>query len=217
MTLQISLPLLELRSESQGLITGYGAVFGGIDSYGDTIIKGAFRESLVQHKANGSAPVMLWAHKPDAPVGRWTEMIEDARGLKVTGQINMRTSAGTEAFEHLKAGDLNGLSIGYRLPQGGSERREGVNYLKRIDLAEISIVSVPADSAARINSVKGQAVKPATVRGLEEALKEIGYSRNEARNIAARGFGGLGAAPDKSNELIAALQAASQLFTKAPQ
>lgn len=217
MTLQISLPLLELRSESQGIITGYGAVFGGIDSYGDTIIKGAFRESLAQHKANGSAPVMLWAHKPESPVGRWTDMIEDARGLKLTGQINMRTSAGTEAFEHLKAGDINGLSIGYRIPKGGSEYREGINFLKRIDLAEVSIVSVPADSAARISSIKAQTVKPATVRSLEEALKEIGYSRNEARNIAAKGFGGIGAAPDKSNELIAALHAASQLFTKAPK
>ncbi|WP_426192566.1 HK97 family phage prohead protease [Massilia sp. DWR3-1-1] len=217
MTLQISLPLLELRSESQGLISGYGAVFGGVDSYGDTIIKGAFRETLAQHKANGSAPVMLWAHKPESPVGRWTEMFEDARGLKLTGQINMRTSAGTDAFEHLRAGDINGLSIGYRVPQGGSEFREGVNFLKRIDLAEVSIVSVPADSAARISSVKAQAIKPATVRALEEALKEMGYSRNEARSIAAKGFSGLGSAPDKSNELIAALSAASQLFTKAPQ
>lgn len=215
MTLQISLPLLELRSEAQGLITGYGAVFGGIDSYGDTILKGAFNASLAKHAASGSAPVLLWAHKMDSPIGRWTEMIEDARGLKVTGQINLRTAAGKEAFEHLRAGDVNGLSIGYNVPKGGSEYREGINFLKQIDLAEVSIVSVPADSAARISSVKGLAIKPVTVRGLEEALQEIGFSRREAKNIAAKGYGAISAPDTKSNELVAALTAASQLFTKA--
>jgi hypothetical protein len=65
--------------------------------------------------------------------------------------------------------------------------------------------------------VKSQAVKPATVRGLEEALEEIGFSRREARNIAAKGYAGIIGAPDQSNELIAALSAASQLFTKAPK
>jgi uncharacterized protein len=213
MTLQTSLPLLELRSQAQGLVTGYAAVFGGIDSYGDTIVKGAFRESLAQHKSNGSAPVMLWAHKADAPIGRWIEMAEDARGLKVTGQINMRTAAGTDAFEHLKAGDVNGLSIGYRVSKGGSEYREGINYLKAIDLAEVSVVGVPADSAARISSVKAQAIRPATVRDFEDALTQLGFSRRESKAIASKGFAGA-AQDDGLNELIAALKAASQQFNK---
>jgi HK97 family phage prohead protease len=147
MTLQTSLPLLELRSQAQGLVTGYASVFGGIDSYGDTILKGAFGASLAQHKANGSAPVMLWSHKADSPIGRWTEMSEDDRGLQVTGQINLKTTAGREAFEHLRAGDITGLSIGYRVGKGGSEFRDGINYLKQVDLAEVSVVSVPADPA----------------------------------------------------------------------
>lgn len=214
MTLNHSLPLLEIRSQAQGIVTGYASVFNGIDSYGDSIQKGAFRASLAQHKASGTAPVMLWAHQADSPVGRWTDMAEDARGLQVSGQINLKTAAGRDAFEHLRAGDISGLSIGYRVPKGGSEYREGVNVLKQIDLAEVSLVAVPADSAARISAVKSQAIKPATVRDFEEALTQLGYSRRESKAIAAKGFAG-SAQDDCSNELIAALKAASQQFTKA--
>ena len=214
MTLQTSLPLLELRSQAQGIVTGYASVFNGVDSYGDTVLQGAFRESLANHKATGTAPVMLWAHKADAPIGRWTEMAEDGRGLQVTGQINLKTIAGRDAFEHLRAGDISGLSIGYRVPKGGSEYRDGVNVLKQIDLAEVSLVAVPADSSARISAVKSEAIKPATLRGLEEALEELGYSRREARAIAAKGFSGF-AQSDTSIELVEALRAASQQFTKA--
>lgn len=213
MTLQHSLPLLEVRSQAQGLIEGYASVFGGVDSYGDSIVKGAYSASLTRHKSSGTSPVMLWSHKADQPIGRWITLAEDSRGLSVTGQVNLKTDAGREAFEHLRAGDLNGLSIGYRVPPGGSEYVGGINYLKQLDLQEVSVVAVPSDSAARISAVKSQITKPATLRGLEEALEQIGFSRREARNIAAKGYAGIGT-PDDSQELIAALKAASQAFTK---
>ncbi|MDM5176570.1 HK97 family phage prohead protease [Massilia sp. DJPM01] len=216
MSLSHSLPLLEVRSQAEGLVTGYASVFGGIDSYGDQVARGAFRDSLANHRAKGTAPVMLWSHKADTPIGRWIEMNEDARGLQVTGQINLKTTAGQQAFEHLRAGDVTGLSIGYRVTKGGSQMREGVNVLTAIDLAEISVVSVPADSAARISAVKTAGIKPATVRDLEEALAQIGFSRREAKAVASKGFAGF-AEPDDSIEIIAALKAATQQFTKASQ
>jgi HK97 family phage prohead protease len=214
MTLHHSLPLLEVRSQGEGLIAGYAACFDGIDSYGDSIVRGAFSGSLAKHQQAGSMPVMLWSHKTDAPIGRWVTLAEDSRGLQASGQLNLKTTAGREAFEHLRAGDLNGLSIGYRVPEGGKEYRSGVNFLKQIDLHEVSVVAVPADSAARISAVKSQAIKPATVRGLEEALEDLGFSRREARNIAAKGFGGL-AEQNDSDELISAIKAATHFFQKA--
>ena len=94
MTLCHSLPLLEVRSQAQGLIDGYASVFDGIDTYGDTILRGAFSASLLEHKRAGTAPAMLWAHKQDAPIGRWTELQEDSRGLRVGGSVNMKSAAG---------------------------------------------------------------------------------------------------------------------------
>ncbi|NHZ38867.1 HK97 family phage prohead protease [Massilia aquatica] len=216
MSLSHSLPLLEVRSQAEGIVTGYASVFGGIDSYGDQVAKGAFGASLAHHRAQGTAPVMLWAHKADTPIGRWVEISEDSRGLLVTGQINLKTTAGQQAFEHLRAGDITGLSIGYRVVKGGAKMREGVNVLTAIDLAEISVVSVPADSSARISEVKAAGIKPTTLRAFEKAMEQIGFSRSEARHIAAKGFS-LSGAPDPSNEIIAALKAATQQFTKASQ
>jgi HK97 family phage prohead protease len=187
-TLRHSLPLLEVRSQPQGLVEGYASVFGGIDSYGDTILSGAFAQSITSHKAAGSAPAMLWAHRAESPIGRWTDFVEDQRGLKVSGQLNLRTAAGREAFEHLRAGDVTGLSIGYRVASSGSEVISGVNVLKRVDLAEVSFVAVPADADARISAVKAAPQKPATVRELEKALQSLGYSRKESAHIAANGF-----------------------------
>lgn len=211
-----SLPLFELKSEPQGLVTGYAAVFGGCDSYGDCVMPGAFSKSLSKHKAAGTTPVMLWSHRQDQPIGRWSTLQEDTRGLRVEGLINLKTTAGRESFEHLRAGDLNGLSIGYQVPPGGSEYRDGVNLLKSVDLHEVSAVTIPADSSARITSVKSMAIKPATLRAFEQALEEIGLSRREARSVAAKGWSGLPVVPqaDESQELIAAINAATQLFSE---
>lgn len=214
MTLQHSLPLLEIRAQPQGLIEGYASVFGGIDMHGDSVVKGAYATSLKSHDTKGTAPVMLWAHKMDAPIGRWLGLAEDSRGLRVSGQLNMKTAAGREAFEHLQAGDLNGLSIGFRVPSGGREYSNGVSYLKQVELHEISVVSVPSDSAARISSVKSLTNKPTSIRELEAALQDLGYSRREAKNIACKGFAAI-ADPDTSDELIQALKAATQHFQKA--
>ncbi len=213
MTLHQSLPLLEVRYQPQGSVEGYASVFGGVDSYGDTIVPGAYQKSLAKHRKSGTTPVMLWSHKQESPIGRWVTLAEDARGLSVSGQLNMKTTAGQEAYAHLQAGDLNGLSIGFRVAPGGSEYKGGVNYLKEIELLEVSVVAVPADSAARISSVKSLEAKPATLRELEGALQRIGYSRREAQNIAAKGFAAAGD-PESSDELIKALKAATQLFKK---
>lgn len=216
MTLHHSLPLLEVRSQAQGLIEGYASVFAGVDSYGDTIQPGAFARSITSHKAAGTAPVMLWAHRSESLIGRWVDLTEDRRGLKVTGQLNLNTAAGRDAFEHLRAGDVNGLSIGYTVMPGGSEFIGGVNVLKHVDLAEISVVALPADASARINVVKAAAEKPATIREFEKALQSLGYSRKEAAHIAAKGFGepeDLGTSYEELAAVKAALVSLNKSFT----
>ncbi|QIL78582.1 HK97 family phage prohead protease [Diaphorobacter sp. HDW4A] len=213
MTLHHSLPLLEVRSQAQGLIEGYASVFGGIDCYSSFIVKGAYAVSLAQHHASGTNPAMLWAHDMSQPIGRWTSITEDARGLKVTGQINLQTEGGRRTFEHLRAGDVNGLSVGFNYSDDDTEFSNGITYFNRVDLQEISVVSVPADTSARISAVRSPIAKPTTIRGMEEALEQIGFSRREARSIAAKGFAGLGM-PDESEELIAAIRAAAVSFER---
>lgn len=177
--------------------TGYGAVFGNVDSYGDVIDAGAFRKTLRDAKASGNWPAMLmqhggWAMSADdlTPVGIWTDMVEDEKGLLVTGKL-ADTARGKEAYGLLKMTPrpaLNGLSIGYRARKFtmGTKPDEPRRRLQEVELVEVSLVTFPANPKARIGSVKSDT--GLGVREAENALREAGFSRNEAKAILAKGF-----------------------------
>ena len=154
-----------------GVIEGYGSVFGVVDSYGDVVEKGAFAASLHAHRAAGTMPAMLWQHNPDDPLGVWEEMSEDAHGLKVKGRIVLETARGREARALLKAGALNGLSIGFVATDKSWNDRDGTRTLNAIDLWEVSLVTFPANQQARLSSVKAADMAALrTIREAEEVL-----------------------------------------------
>lgn len=195
------LPPVEVKFASAGdtgVIAGLASPFGGQpDMYGDVVAVNAYAATIAEHKASGYMPPMLFSHDPARPIGRWLDMEERADGLHVRGQINLDSTEGREAFSHLKARSLTGLSIGYRLPEGGYEyRADGVRVLHKVDLAEISLVTMPAAPAARVAEIKSIE----TERDLEQVLRhQAGLSRKDARAVAARGFAGLsGSAEDES-------------------
>lgn len=199
MTLQFALPSLQIKTEPSGIVAGYASVFGVRDGHGDVVERGAFHETL----KGATPPAMLWQHRQDAPVGRWQSMSEDSRGLHVHGQLNMRTKAGQDAFEHLAAGDVNGLSIGFQIAKDGFRVENGTRVLTGIDLMEVSIVTLPSNPDARVTSVKSLPTKPNTLREFEAALTSLGYSRREATNLAKKGWASLN---DESDELALVLQ-----------
>ena len=49
------------------------------------------------------------------PIGVFDEIKEDSHGLYVKGRLALKTQAGQEAYELLKMGALDGLSIGFRV------------------------------------------------------------------------------------------------------
>ena len=65
------------------LIEGHASLFGLADLAGDVVHRGAFARTL---RAKTSIP-MLFQHDPAEPVGVWTGLREDRRGLFVTGEI----------------------------------------------------------------------------------------------------------------------------------
>ncbi|MFY7761005.1 phage major capsid protein [Aquidulcibacter sp.] len=161
---RLNLEVKLAANDVEGTITGYASPFGGEpDSYGDIIAKGAFAKSLANHKADNTNPLMLWQHNQAEPIGVWLDVHEDAYGLAVKGRLILDTQRGREAYALLKAGALNGLSIGFRTIDF-DRRAGGGRVLKTIDLIEISPVSVPAASRARITDVKtAQADNPAAL------------------------------------------------------
>lgn len=153
-------PALELKfagaEADAGVIEGHASHFGGEpDSYGDLIAQGSYTRTLSEHSRDGSMPAMLWQHDTSIPVGRWTEMRQDSRGLYVRGQLNLATEPGQRAHSHLKAGDLRGLSIGFTIyPDGYKFNSDGTRTLTSIDLKEVSLVTLPAQRRAAVTGVK---------------------------------------------------------------
>jgi len=168
-----------------GSVEGYGSVFGVRDNYDDVIAKGAFLASLKEHKAAGSMPAMLWQHDSSEPIGIWTDMVEDAKGLKIVGKLALETVRGKEAHALLKMGALNGLSIGFMPKQWTYDRDTEVRTLTEIDLWEVSLVTFPANEKARVTNVKSSDTL-ATPKDAERILRDAGFSRSDATALVSR-------------------------------
>lgn len=189
MTKNSGLPLNEKAVSENGVIEGYASVFGNVDSYGEIVEPGAFVDSLVKSKREGRRIKMLYQHDPSQPIGVWDDLAEDAKGLWVKGRLLIEESPkAREVHGLLKAGALDGLSIGYRTiasePKAG---KPGVISLKKLDLLENSIVTFAANERARVETVKSilDAGALPTVREFEGALRELGLSKAKAAAIAS--------------------------------
>lgn len=175
------------EGDDEGTFTGYGAVFGNVDSYGDVIQKGAFKDTLRDIKKTGQWPAMLLQHggfsaEDMTPIGIWTEMKEDDKGLLVTGKL-APTQRGQEVRALMKMDPrpaINGLSIGYRAKEFviGTKPGEPRRTLKKVDLLEISVVTFPANTLAQVDSVKTNEFDPTA---WEKAFRDEGLSIREAK------------------------------------
>lgn len=194
--------------------SGYGAVTGNIDSYGDMLAPGAFADTLAKVKSTGQWPPMLEQHggwgataADMTPVGIWTDMSEDGSGLKVHGKL-ADTSRGRDLYALLKMqprAAIDGMSIGYIAKDWTprSTADEPRRTLKKVDLVEVSLVTFPANPKARVSSVKSAM----TERELEAVLRDAGLSRVEAKALIAGGFKNLRLrdADDESAEALSRL------------
>lgn len=177
---------LEIRATGDdGSVEGYGSVFGVRDNYDDVIAAGAFSDSLKEHKAAGTMPAMLWQHNSDEPIGIWTEMVEDSKGLRIKGQLALDTVRGKEAHALLKMGALNGLSIGFMSKQWTYDRDSEVRTLTEIDLWEVSLVTFPANEKARVTNVKS-ADEMVAPKDAERILRDAGFSKADATAFVSR-------------------------------
>jgi len=183
----IDLPLEVKAGGLPGEFEGYGAVFGNTDRDGDVVERGAFADSLKER-----LPALLWQHNPREPIGRFDVVREDERGLFVKGRL-AQSGRGAEAYELLKMGALNGLSIGFVTKEAMRNSAAGTRTIKRAELMEVSLVTFPANELARVQTVKQRNVAPLadhieTPQSFEAMLCDNGFSRMRAKAITAKGF-----------------------------
>jgi HK97 family phage prohead protease len=168
-----------LDSVTNGLFEGYAATFGNIDAFGDTIMKGAFTETIADRKY----PVLMLAnHSTGFAAGKWLELAEDDVGLYVHGELTPGNTISSNVYASMKHGAISGLSIGFRIPIGGAEEIEGGGRrISKVNLEEISIVGFPADADARIAIVKSEIDSIESLRDCEIFLRDAGFSRSMAK------------------------------------
>ena len=121
----------ELALREGAEISGYASLFGATDQGGDVVQRGAYGGSLSKLAAQGRGVKMLWQHDPAQPIGVWDDVREDGRGLFVKGRLLLEVRAAREAHVLLKAGAIDGLSIGYRTLR--AEKAAGQRLLHEIE------------------------------------------------------------------------------------
>lgn len=172
----------EEKNAEEGMFEGYGSVFNNTDLGNDVIRTGAFKKSLKKRGPKGVK--LLYQHKSDMPIGVFDEIKEDQHGLKVKGRLALKTQAGRDAFELMKMGALDGLSIGFK-PNPKAvhyDKRTKKRVIEEVELMEISLVTFPMNPEARVRSVKGEDL---SIREWENGMRDaFNLSRSEAKMAA---------------------------------
>lgn len=188
-TLDVSFEIKAVSDD--GLFSGYGAVFGNIDSGGDVIHAGAFAKSIEEWEGRKRMPPVLWNHDRNEPIGVYTAIREDEKGLYVEGKLLVNeVQRAREIHALMKAGALDGMSIGYGVKRREYDEETGVRHLKELSLFEVSIVTFPMNESARVDAVKSalDAGKLPTLPEFEKFLREAGFSKTQSTAIASGGL-----------------------------
>ena len=168
LALQIFRP--RTRIDDDGMVEGYASLFGEVDAARDMMMPGAFSRTL---KSRGLRRIpMLFQHDPSEPVGVWLELVEDFRGLRARGKLIPDVARARELLALLRAGAIDGLSIGFRTVRGRIDPASRVRRILDLDLWEISIVTFPLLAGARVRAKGGSSSPPKPSFARARAEKE---------------------------------------------
>ena len=192
------------KLDADGTFGGYASLFGEVDLAKDVVERGAFSRALSRRGPSGVR--MLFQHDPAEPIGVWLDLAEDERGLLVRGQLTSGVGRAREVRELMRAGALDGLSIGFRTVKARKDARAGVRRIIEADLWEISVVTFPMLPGARVDNVKSSAGVLPSTREFERWLtRDAKLTRWQACAVIARGFASLVRERDAARGTPAAL------------
>jgi len=178
---QLPYNALELKFKDGMKFSGYASMFDGVDSYGDTVLKGAYQDTI---KNRDRSIKMRFNHFSEV-IGKWTTIEEDNKGLFVEGELTPNHSKASDVYASMKHGAIDGMSIGYRVKD--FEQKGNIRLLKQIELIEISVVEEPADLNAKIGEVKSMLETCNSLKEYETLLRDAGgFSRTDATMFVGR-------------------------------
>lgn len=146
----IPFQIMEFKSEGdEWRVDGYASTFGNPDDGDDIVAPGSFTRTLsIRPK-----PAFLKSHDMSLILGKPKLLKQDNKGLFGQHKIS-KTTLGEDTRQLVIDGVLDSFSIGYRAADFEYVEDGKYRLLKDIDLYEISLVSVPMNTAAIVTGVK---------------------------------------------------------------
>lgn len=190
------------------MFKGYGSTFGNVDKGKDVCVKGCFTKTLEDHGKGGTLPSMYFMHDPTRPIGDYTDMKEDARGLSVTGQLytgDNETQDSRVARNVLKGTGRKGLSIGFFTKNSTMDAKTGTRFLNEVELPEVSVVGHGMNPKALVTMCKSLAGVLPTEADFLDILRECGLNNVQIKAFLAHGYKGL-STPDTDLALLEELK-----------
>lgn len=182
----IEVPVTDFKVDvNTGEFTCYANVKNIIDRADDRTVDGCFLNTIAEHKAKGTMPLMLWMHNPyDLPVGVWVDWEEDSKGLFMRGKLS-KTTMGKDIEILAKDGAIKKFSIGYRVVKGRWNDTEGSYDLLQLDILEVSWVNFACNDESNLQDIKSQLDNDElpSKRQLQDILRKNGLSKRQAEKV----------------------------------
>ena len=165
--------------EGEGVFKGYASTWDR-DLYDDEIVKGAYAECLkADFKGTGEGIPIYWNHDYSTPmnlIGQSVSAVEDERGLAFVGRLDLESPEGKRAYEHLRAGRVHQMSIGFLAQETAWVKSEGDRYshreIRKIRLFEVSLVTMAANQQCEVDEVKALIAEYKAGRALSASNEE---------------------------------------------
>ena len=167
--------------ETSRTVSGYLAAFGVKDLQDDILIRGCFAKSLSEHGVNSTSPqkiAYLYQHEIEKPIGRFTRLEEDEKGLYFEAEID-KIPLGDQVLTQYQSGTLNQHSIGFRYIWDKIEydEMEKAYIVKEVKLFEGSVVTIGANENTPFTGMKSADLTSHAnqlIRETEAFLKSMG-------------------------------------------
>lgn len=162
----------ELKADETGSISGYFSTYDKTpDSYGDIIEPGAFTETIKKREETGHPFPLCFNHDFNAVIGAVESVKDTEKGPFIEAKF-LDTALAQDVRKMLESGAIYQFSFAYdvlgRREPDEEEKKAGItNVLTKVEVFEVSVVTVPANQNAVVTEVKAE--EPQTKAGRRNA------------------------------------------------
>lgn len=182
----------------EGQFIAYASVFGNVDSYGDIVEPGAFKDTLEEWRTKDGVIPLLWGHDMYDPFNNIggidpADAEEDPKGLLVKPQLDLENPTAVQVYRMLKGKRVTDMSFAYTV-EAESKKADG-NHLEKLGLLEVSVVPIGANRETGILAIKshladlglkaGRVLSAANEKALKDATTKITEALSDIDTVLA--------------------------------